>query len=92
MLIKALICAVGHIHASCRLLPLTSHMWSRPANMDGDVQMVKSEDQEMYRRRCETQKAISAVRAYICFTKKKPQNLKYWELHKPESLTALSTQ
>jgi hypothetical protein len=64
-------------------------MWSRPANMDGDVKMVESEDQKMYRKRCESQTAISAVTAYICNNKSKLQKLKYWELHKPESLTAL---
>ena len=70
-------------------LPLTCHTWSRPANMDGDVEIVMTVDQEMYWRRCESQTAITAVRAYICITKMKHQKLTFWKLHEPESLTAL---
>jgi len=50
-----------------------------PANMVGDVQMVEIEDQEMYRIRYVSETAISAVKVYICITKKKTQNLKVWE-------------
>jgi len=46
------------------LLPSTSYMRIRPTNMVGDVQMVESEDQEIYQRRYESQTAISAVTAY----------------------------
>ena len=65
-----------------RLLPLTLHMWSRPANIDGDVGIVESEEQEMYRRRYESQ---TAVRAYICSTTTKPKKLNFWELHEAET-------
>ena len=47
--------------------------------MVGDVQMVEIEDQEMYRIRYVSETAISAVKVYICITKKKTQNLKVWE-------------
>jgi len=44
---------------------MTSHMGSRPPNMDDDVWMVERKDQERYGRRYELQTAISAGRAYI---------------------------
>ena len=72
-----------------RLLPLILHMWSRPANIDGDVGMVESEEQEMHRRRYESQ---TAVRAYICSTKKKPKKPKFWELHEPEAQPSCSVK
>jgi hypothetical protein len=60
-------------------------MWSRPANMDGDVEMVVSEDREMYRRRYDSQTEISAGRAYICITKKKSQKLKVGDYMNPRA-------
>ena len=42
--------------------------------MDGDEQMVESEDQEMYRRRYETQTAISAVTADVWSLVRNPRN------------------
>ena len=53
-----------------RPLQVTTHKWRRPANMDGDVEMVEFEDQEIYGRRYMSQTAISAVTAYICLIKK----------------------
>ena len=47
--------------------------------MDCDVNMVECEDQEIYGRTYESQTAISAVKAYIWITKKKPQHVKFWD-------------
>jgi len=53
--------------------------------MDGDVQTVESEDQEIYRRGYESQTAMPAVRAYICITKKKSQKLKFGDYMNPKA-------
>jgi len=53
--------------------------------MDGDVQMVESEDQEIYRRKYTSQTAIPALRAYICITKKKSQKLKFEDYVNPKA-------
>ena len=47
--------------------------------MDDGLLVVESKDQEMCGRRYQSQTEISAVRAYICMTKNKPQNLKFWD-------------
>ena len=39
----------------------------------------------MYGRTYELQAAISAVKAYICINKKKPQNLKFWDYMNPKA-------
>ena len=64
---------------------MTSQKWGKPANMDGDVEMVESWDQEMYRRRHEPQIAISVIRAYICISKKKSQKLDFVDYMEPKA-------
>jgi len=56
--------------------------------MNGEVQMVEIEDQEMYGRRYVSQTAISAVTAYICINKKTQKKFNL-ELHEPEKLSAI---
>jgi len=58
--------------------------------MDVDVMVMVSGDQEMYGRRCESQPAISAVRAYVCIGKKKSHTLKsgYYMNLNPNRLSA----
>ena len=51
--------------------------------MNGDVEIVESEDHEMYRRRFVTQTATYAVTAYFCITKKKHKEFVF-ELYAPE--------
>jgi hypothetical protein len=73
-------------------LPLISHTQSRLTNMDGDVQMVESGDQEIYGRRCESQPAISTALAYVCISKKKSQKLKLGYYMNLKALPPFSTQ
>ena len=53
--------------------------------MDGDIQMVESEDREMYRTRLESQSAISAVGAYIYVNKKKSQKIFFFIYMNPKT-------